>query len=279
MRLLKKDHSGVSEIIGAIMLVLIVVIAASSFAIFLSQYQASEQAQKLDDQKRAQEKIKITSIEPKIDKDDNGKWANFTFTIASLHNEMSEITRIAINDHTAIRFEVWRPLYNESPKWEEFNYTKKLTMHPREEIAVRVNITTADLIPTSSPGTPFNTIFSIKSYVKIDISTGLLNSFSKTFAPPSAVMSAPSPGIWKNGATGNSTYYLTLNGRSSVAYDGAYIISWNWNVTDDFGKSTNLTGPVCNFYIPDNKQNYTVILTVTDNFGMKGRDEFPLYYA
>lgn len=281
MRLLKKDRSGVSEVVGAILLVLIVVIAASSFAIFISQYQESQQAQKLDDQKRTQEKIKVTSIMPKngTDNDDN-KWIALNFTIASLHNERSEITRIAINDNMVWSYQVWR-VSPYTGLLEGKNYTTKDTVNlaPRDEITVHVDIPLSLYTPSVSLLT--------SSYVKIDITTGWQNSFSKTFAPPSAV-ATHSPGSWTN--TSNSSkpvqeYYATLNGRSSVAYDGAYIVSWNWTVvsvfTNETGVSTwnnsTVTGSVCRVDFPLKGAWNVVTLTVKDNFGMIGSSTIKFY--
>jgi hypothetical protein len=279
MRLLKKDRSGVSEIVGAMMLVLIVVIAASSFAIFLSQYQASEQAQRLDDQKRTQEKIKITSIVP-LDDDDDGMWDSFNFTITSLHNERSEISRMAINDNTVRQFTVWRiSEYTGMLEDQEYEAGDTLILSAREAMTVLVEV--ADFNSMYNP----SAVYSTDGYVKMDIITGWMNSFSKTFAPPSSV-ATHSPGSWYNTYTGQYEYYVTLNGRSSVGYDGAYIMSWNWtvkstNYTDPTNLTdivwTNATGSVCRVDFPFQDAFNEVTLTVTDNFGMIGRSTISFY--
>ena len=283
MRLLKKDRSGVSEIVGAMMLVLIVVIAASSLAVFISQYQQSAQAQKLDDQKKSQEKIQVTSIVPIGGTDDDKKWKSLNFTIASLHNEQSEITRLSINDHMVWNYEVLRvDPSSGSLESEKHSAQNTLNIAPRDEIIIHVDV--EDPLTFYTPGVSLLT----SGHVKIDITTAWSNGFSKTFAPPSAVLTAPSLSNWLNKSTGNQEYYIVLNGRSSVAYGGAYIVSWNWTVTStnltDSDPNTRtvvtyLTGPVCNFYLPFNKDaTYAVNLTVTDNYGMVGKGYFPLYY-
>ncbi|WP_019176214.1 type IV pilin N-terminal domain-containing protein [Methanomassiliicoccus luminyensis] len=284
MRLLKKDRSGVSEIVGAMMLVLIVVIAASSLAVFISQYQQSAQAQKLDDQKKSQENIQVTSIVPISGTDyDDKKWKSLNFTIASLHNERTEITRISINDHMIRNYEVLRVNPSSgSLENEKHSAQSTLNLAPRDEIIIHLDV--EDPLAFYIPGVSLLT----SGYVKIDITTAWSNGFSKTFAPPSAVLTAPSLSNWLNKSTGNQEYYIVLNGRSSVAYGGAYIVSWNWTVTStnltDSDPNTRtvvtyLTGPVCNFYLPFNKDaTYAVNLTVTDNYGMVGKGYFPLYY-
>lgn len=281
MRLLKKDRSGVSEIVGAMMLVLIVVIAASSLAVFISQYQQSAQAQKLDDQKKSQEKIQVTSIVPISGTDyDDKKWKSLNFTIASLHNERTEITRISINDHMIRNYEVLRVNPSSgSLENEKHSAQSTLNLAPRDEIIIHLDV--EDPLAFYIPGVSLLT----SGYVKIDITTAWSNEFSKTFAPPSSV-ATHSPGSWYNINTGQYEYYVTLNGRSSMAYGGAYIVSWNWtvkstNITDPADTAeaiwTNATGSVCRVDFPFQDAFNEVTLTVTDNFGMIGRSTISFY--
>lgn len=274
---MKRDRSGVSEVVGAIMLVLIVVMAASSFAIFISQYQESAQAQRLDDQRRAQEDLKVISIVPVPDAD-GSKWESFNFTIASLHNERSEITRITLNDHTVREFTVWRESpYTLEIMGTEMDHSNPLFLEPREQISISVDLGNSQALYDAAA-------FSTGSYVKIDLFTDWLNSFSKSFAPPSSV-ATHSPGSWYNVLNGQYEYYVTLNGRSSVAYDGAYIMSWNWtvkstNITDPMDTSDIIwvtTGSVCRVDFPFKDAFNEVTLTVTDNFGMIGRSTIMFY--
>ena len=272
---MKRDQSGVSEVVGAIMLVLIVVVAASSFAIFISQYQESAQAQRLDDQKRAQEKIGVLSIVPEASPD-GSEWVSLNFTIASLHKERSEITRIAINDRMVMKFDIYRVSpYTGNLEKLELSALDQLYLASKEQISLHVDLD--DPLSMNSPLT-----ISTSGYVKIDISTAWSNEFSKTFAPPSSVATYSS-GSWFNVVSGKYEYYATLNGRSSVAYDKAYIVSWEWSLestnrsNSTMTEQVNLTGPVCRFDYPYDDGNYTVMLTVKDNFGMIGHSTIVFY--
>ncbi len=258
------------------MLVLIVVVAASSFAIFFSQYQEAEQTKRLDDQKRAQEKLQVISIVSELVEDDMTSWQSFNFTIASLHNERSEIIRMAINDQLVWQFDVWRvdPYSGKFVK-DALTAEDRMTIGPREEVSVLVDVETGMYNAAAS--------FSTNGFVKMDILTGMSNSFSKSFIPPSAV-ATHSIGSMANRSEGAKPgaldYYVTLNGGSSVANSGAYIVSWNWTVESTNKSSTwkgETFGKVVRMDLPCVGGLHVVTLTVTDNFGMTNISTYRFY--
>ena len=97
MKRLANDPSAISEIVGALMLVLIVVIAASAFAVFISQQQKIAQDNQLIKDQKTGESLLISSL--RTNSTDKTDWAIVNITISSLHQGSSEIDRISINGY------------------------------------------------------------------------------------------------------------------------------------------------------------------------------------
>ena len=103
----KKQTEGVSVIIGALMLTLIVVGAAASFAIFTGQKQAELQEAQLENQRRAQENIGIFALD-NLNYNSTDDLDAITVNIGSLHTISSEIRKIMINGEQINFFEINR---------------------------------------------------------------------------------------------------------------------------------------------------------------------------
>jgi flagellin-like protein len=267
----KGDRSAVSEIVGALMLVLIVVIAASSFAVFLSQKQNETQKQQLIDLEKSLERVEVTSFAGENSGDD---WLSFNFTISNLYSEDVTITRLAINDHAAAGYVVTREdMYGGGFYTKTMTDVDELTLAGREVIRMLVNVT------ASNTSLYMPTTFSIKDYLKVDISTERGNIFSRVFIPPSAVGQIVTQTQW-NGT--DYVPYLILDGTRSAADSGSYIVSWDWNITavNDTGVHENIDelGSMtrCDFLV--NGTTHHIVLTVTDRYGMIDQCEFSYYY-
>ena len=286
---LSSDTNAVSAIVGALMIVVITVAAASAFAVFTSQKQAEIQKADLLKTQQSLENIKVLSITPKGTTD----WLWLNFTIVNISPEQSTVINAFVNDHQLRQFNVTR--YNETLH----NYiTQRFNI---------LNLTFQTLLPAAAAGPIQNGAFTLKEQeqvtfsvnilndtldhttiltsdnVKIELVTKFGNSFSRTFIPPSAVIkinieSLPSGGTF--------TPYIILDGAESYHPEDGYIIAWNWNViqSDDSTNNGTLRGPKVNLEsIPSpftliTGKIYNITLKVTDNYGLIGETTFPYTY-
>src|SRR5690348_9978222 len=96
MRRISRSRRGLSEIVGALMLVLIVVVAATALSAFVASYQKQLQAEQAIHQDRTLESLTILHAAPPLNATET-KLAQLQFTVASLSVNPSTITRIEIN--------------------------------------------------------------------------------------------------------------------------------------------------------------------------------------
>lgn len=264
MRRLLNDKRGVSEIVGALMLTLIVVVAAGSFAVFVSQKQQSAQDQQLYDQQRQQEALAITGLKP-VRNLTTGNFDQLNFTVASNHNLDSKVLKLTINNHVARDFWIWKI----GQGAVKLNWTSNFVIGPQEQLCI--NITPINLFETGIN-------FKATGYVEISISTGFQNSFTHVFMPPSAVISLSTETQW-NASSNNYTDYLILDGSRSTAQADSFIVSYRWHIENATDSSNNLSfnGMKARADFPTKGANL-VSLTVEDNHGMISVDSVMYYY-
>jgi hypothetical protein len=120
LRQFRKDVHGVSVIIGALMLTLIVVTAAVSFAIFTAQKQ--EELQKAEFAKLLidSEEISIVGIENMEYNSSSYNLSDVTFVVSSQHLRESKISGFTLNDIVFRRFHIER----EDTTKETWNFTR-----------------------------------------------------------------------------------------------------------------------------------------------------------
>jgi flagellin-like protein len=138
---LSKDSRGISEIVGAMMLILIVVIAAGSLAVFVSEQQESMQEKERLQQKIDNEEMQITSVIPHLNAADPTQWDYVNFTISNLNIENSEIVTIRINDHTLRTGDIWR--YNHTLdkfEMETMSYQDHIEFESLEQASINITM-------------------------------------------------------------------------------------------------------------------------------------------
>jgi len=378
------DSRGVSVVIGAIMLTLIVVTAATTYAIFVSEQQKKIQDAETSKLQRQLENVTILSLEnptynsPTLD--------SVSFVIANLNNEQAIITSMNINNRFIRQFtfervdgvEEWNQssgkfqigclfsndtaglstaylffdknnnqrydngdevidydydndgndatpktndrggllAYNNSTlepfifqdlnnnkkydnnvidrifQWDPDNnsinasatnnsvghrifgdYTKRPTIHPREQIILIINNTQTDT-------------FGMKDITKNDsitlhIFTSRTNDFFKTFYPPTAIITIETDAVY-NRSSGNFDEIIILDGSSSDHPGSGSITRWEWNITTNNSGTIeydlNKTGRKirANFISPN--LYHTIMLTITDSYGMIATDTLEYYY-
>lgn len=269
MKRLSGDRRGMSEIVGALMLTLIVVVAASSFAVFIAKKQAAVQDQQLLDLERQQESLAVLGIKAQRSMD-NSSFTGFNITIASNHIRESKLQRVVISsdqgDYVLRKFNATTSDQKyESFSWSDsafayVNGTEYLTIAPRGQVSLNVS---ASPYCFFSDSVHFPTV---GSYVKISVDTGYQNTFARVFMSPQAFL--------RMSAQGDASHTnLTLDASISSAQNGSFIVSYKWHVVNDTsGYQLNLTGIKAIVQV-SNADRYSISLSVTDNNGMLGLAE------
>lgn len=263
MRKLRHDRSGISEIVGALMLTLIVVVAASSFAVFLSEQQKSVQEQELYNLMKSQESLQIIDFQENYTADGAHYW-NLNFTVTSNHAQDSVVSKIAVNGHVAREFAVWR-VNQTTGNWDPekiMKWSDDLTILAKDQMYLRLN--SSSLFETGIE-------FSNGTFVKMEISTTLLNVFTKVFLPPSAIMTVMTQSIYDE-LSASYKNYLFLDGTGSVAGEGSFMVMYAWNVTKVTTTDYNqLQGVKANFDLDGPARgpgDYKITFIVMDNHGL-----------
>ena len=258
-----------SEIVGALMLTVIVVVAAGSFAVFVSERQKQVQDQQMYQLDKQQELLVINSLRPTT-ASGNDQFLNLNFTVTSEHQHESHVTKVAVDGLVLRQFETYS-LNLSSGNWEMhlLHWNDTFAIDPTEQLFISVNAT--DFFQSSAP-------FNVTKMISMEITTSYQNSFSKVFMPPSAIVAITTEALW-NGTSHNYTSYLVADGSGSAAQDGASVVYYNWTVTPRgggapialYGLKTTVQFPVAG--------NYVITLTVTDSDGMVGRGSLSYAYA
>lgn len=243
------------------MLTLIVVIAASSFAIFISQRQEASQQQQLLEQKRALENITVLAIDPYMNSSSTSTWESLNFTISSLYTAPANIESVWINGHPLYNGSLYRIGAGGALEKENYSFTKGITLDELEYLYL--NITADNFFKTG-------VTFDIKRNINIELKTELLNTFHVNFVPPSAIMSLELLPRWGGNATGYVTS-IVLDGSMSTQPQPGYIMFYEWSLRYSNGTYDNESIPYgCKVFCPvELGEGDEITLTVTNNYGMK----------
>jgi hypothetical protein len=217
MKKLASDHTAISEIVGALMLILIVVIAASSLAVFVSQQQKILQDNQLIKTQKQGESLLVSSIS--IDSNST-KITSLNLTISSQDQGGSEIDRISINNHVLREFNITRTDEKGNVEYVPLNSTLKFVITPQQ--TVNLNVSMSDFFDR---GTDLRTDDSII----VKLFTAYSNEFDKAFYAPSAIININTESQW-NGTARNYTPFLILDGSESDQPGDTTIVKWNWTL-------------------------------------------------
>ena len=220
MKILSGDSNAVSEVVGALMLVLVVVIAASSFAVFISQQQKIQQDNQLIKDEQSGESLLISSLKTNIS-EDGTFWTSLNASISSLHQGNSNIDQISINKHVLRSFHVAR--FNETTstfEYVKYYYYQQFTITSQQ--TVNINVSTSDFLETGLK-------ISTNGAIALDLYTAYSNEFSKVFYSPAPIISINVESQWNSTTTDpHFDSYLILDGSQSDQPGDSTIIKWNW---------------------------------------------------
>ncbi|MCI4369054.1 MAG: hypothetical protein L3K09_05790 [Thermoplasmata archaeon] len=266
MRPVRSNRRGLSEIVGTLFLVLIVVGAATAFAAFVAGYQKQLQAEQQAAHERALESIRVLHLTP-TPNGTSGTWGWLNFSLASLDVNPIIVTSISVNDNPVAKYNVSGLNLSTGTFWSQTVLAGGyLSLYPRE--AFSVNVSTAKGPARSGFYDP-NLTLSTSSYLKVELFTYNSNAFTQTFIPPSAVASINYLQTY-NGT--NITNIPVLDGSSSFQPGNATLVAWIWTVHESAPsvKTWGLSGEKVEMSNLTRGGSYTVGLTVANSDGLLG---------
>jgi flagellin-like protein len=282
-----QNDSGVSVIVGTLLLILITVTAAAGLAIMVSQMQKDEMNRQSHLAAVKSEKIEILNIGLTNNQTEwnrtpwnipySTNWSSMTLTLVNLNTDDVKVIGIAINDHYITNYSTKNdPSFLDS---ELINISNPYLSIPGTK-SKKVQINFLDELP-------HNTRVQTDSKIQVRIMTSIYNTFEKTFKPPNPVIQmmieSEDLGTIQRDA-------LILDGSQSTA--DSTILSWNWTIydlnfttpypgnLDDYGNwvlhNQTFHGKTVRTSELNNTPYYRVSLTVTDALGMSATSQSPL---
>ncbi|HXY47469.1 MAG TPA: archaellin/type IV pilin N-terminal domain-containing protein [Thermoplasmata archaeon] len=230
MRSFRRSDRGLSEIVGTLMLIVIVVSAATLLAAFVASYQRQLQSQEAYTHDQDLESIKIFGIATSLNVAGSA-YRGINFTLASESGESSGILGIEVNS-IALYTYWWEDQANHT--WSEcgLHLGCTLVLAPLQQVFVATNTSTTNNSYTlGSPPLP-------NQYLKIDVFTNYQNDFRQVFLPP-----APIALVSETNPSGNNPITL-LDGSTSFQPGGnASLVNWAWTASGGGRSSTGTSLP------------------------------------
>ncbi|MCI4330817.1 MAG: hypothetical protein L3K19_03080 [Thermoplasmata archaeon] len=260
----RHDSRALSEIVGSLMLVLIVVVAATALAVFVQSYQKNLQAEQALAQAKSLESLKVLRVAP-TENGTNGTWATLNFTVASLYVNPSTITGVSINNMPVRNFTALH-LNLASGNWtaEVVAAGGQLTLYPREQVYLQVDGQGGNLSSFYSQSLRVP----ISASISVQILTAYQNVFSGLFIPPTAIALVQTLQTWNSSAMSYNQTPL-LDGSNSFQPGNGTIVAWSWNITPG---NILLFGEKQVARMLNSVTHYTIRLTVTNAEGLQGID-------
>jgi len=220
---------GLAEIVGTLMLVLIVVAAATAFSFFVASYQQQLQAQQTASHDRALEAVHVLSVLTKPVNASDPTFANLTFTIGSGDVNPMSLTDLVVNGNPAISYNATWLSNNSrvSVGIKGGDAGSALLLPALEQIQISLDLNTTDpLFSFLSP----SAIPTANSYLTIYLQTQRGSGFTFVYVPPTALSDLTFIQSF-NGVV--LTDLPVLDGTHSFQQGGnASIVAWSWTVTN-----------------------------------------------
>ncbi|HYK93951.1 MAG TPA: hypothetical protein VEY07_07930 [Thermoplasmata archaeon] len=259
---LRRHGRGLSEIVGALMLVLIVVGAATALSLFVASYQKQLQAEQAINQARSLESIKILRATTILNASASGSTTllDVNFTVASLNVNPAVVTGISVNNHPVRNYTVWQ-LNLTTGRFESDTVAAggELQLSPREQFNVLVDGS------GGVSGSFYDPTFLLHTsdYLQVDVLTAYENDFRTVFLPPTAIALVSLLQTW------NGTAFVPvplLDGSQSFQPGNATLVGWSWSISPD--NTTAQGEKVAPRFAATGL--HTILLTVTNSLGLIG---------
>lgn len=261
---LRSDRRGLSEIVGTLMLVLIVVAAATTFSYFVASFQKQVQQQQALQHERSLESIQVLRLAPTLNATTPRLWKLLNFTVASESIESSTVTTIYLDGYAVKQFSAWR-LNTSTGSFGPVTVGPggSLPIGPREQLNIILNFSGGANYSFYNPNVAIRTT----NYIQIELLTYLTDSFEANFLPPTAIALVSQLQSW------NGTAFVPVNvfdGSNSFQAGNSTIVSWSWQVTPDNLSASGEKAVAPGFNPLYHTHNVT--LTVTNSDGLLGVD-------
>lgn len=199
------DDRGVSVIVGALLLILITVIAAAALAMITSEAIKQQDERQTLQRAVSNEDLQITSIRP--DYLDN----NITISVQNLNTADSTVNAISLNTGGGDMY-----YKNFTVNNIAYNYTSPLTI-PAGSME-SISLDNLDMYNRITPST--------SDFLTVSLMTGYANTFRKSQKPPVPVIRSSV----QSETIGNvQRDYILLDASDSTS-DNATIVSYQWTV-------------------------------------------------
>jgi flagellin-like protein len=239
MRHLGRSSRGLAEIVGTLMLVIIVVAAATAFSFFVAAYQKQLTAEETLSHNKSLENLRILALKPDLGR--NGAFGGLQVELASLDVNPIVIDSMVLDGQTVL-------IYNEtlsqasasgihgclmgSPYNTTTNPACVLDLPPESHAFLSLNFNSSDTTDYSFPAHT-NLTINESGLLEFHIFTGLGNEFTQSFVPPVAIA-----------ALSFVDNFPILDGAnsyqpSSGTAENTTIVLWDWNVTVGPGGNCN----------------------------------------
>lgn len=301
MRRRRGSSRGLAEIVGTLMLVVIVVAAATAFSFFVASYQKQVQAEETLNHDRNLESMKVVGVSEvhclvgKTNVCDAGGapscaecFANVSFTIASLDVNPMGITNLYLDHLPVVNYSATVRGVSESPCYNASNKAnstfgvfpcQSLTIPGSSTVVLHFGLGGCEnplcgnnaywaLGPGRGPGN-----IQTSSLLSLQIVTARGNQFTETLTPPVALISV----YYLSVGTTSVPVFDGLNSFQPRSADNSSVDSYNWSVTNDSGEpltdshcGDNGVGSGGEFECGGLDGDYSVELTVTNSDGLTG---------
>ncbi|HDH41334.1 MAG TPA: type IV pilin [Candidatus Altiarchaeales archaeon] len=220
LKSLLRNRKGISNIMGALLLVAIVVVAAAGFAVMVSEIQKREMERRSNIAAVEGEELRIMSIDAVLDETDHQRMEMLNVSVLNLDSRESRLVTVLINDRGANNFTSTDDKGNPAI----FSFHRRLKIPAAGSRVISINF-------TSNYDSRYNV--SITEPLKITLFTERANNFKRIFTPPTAVVKTS---IETEDLGVADRDILVLDGSES--FDDGSIMEYRWLV---FNKTLNLT--------------------------------------
>ncbi|MBN2251313.1 MAG: hypothetical protein JW724_04495 [Candidatus Altiarchaeota archaeon] len=247
-----RNNKGISDVMGALLLIAVAVIAVSGIAVMVAEMQKSEMERQSNIEAVEKENIRIMSVLPTVN-DSTNLFESLKITAANLNSRDSRVAYVMINDRPA----------NNYTSTDDYNQEKNFSFYDRLRIpAGGDRIILIDFNESYRP--EYN--LSAEKPLKVVIVSENANYFMEICNPPKAVIKTS---IETEDLGIAERDVLILDGSDS--FDDGSVVGYNWSI---FNSTSNLTHRFSGEKVRA-ALNYTgplyVNLTVFDDSGMRGK--------
>jgi flagellin-like protein len=260
------NSRGLSEIVGTLMLVLIVVAAATTFSFFVASYEKTLLAQEATNHDRAMEAMNVVAVHTHPVAPGSATFGNLSLTLESADVNPMQIDNLLVNGNVVISYNL---TYLDNGTVTSIGLlhgegNSSFLIPPLQE--VQINLT----LNSTSPVFSFlaaSQIPTANSYLVIEFQTALGNDFKTIFVPPVALSDLTFVQTIQGGVI---VEIPVLDGTHSFQQGGnETIVAWDWVITDT---TTNMTTTASGAQVEltglSSSDHYAALLTVYNGLGL-----------